>query len=73
MAKTYKVIMRQVLFAVGEFEAESEEKAIKLASNHLDPEEIEDNFFDVLKVTDENGNVELVEDEYFNKVYGTEV
>lgn len=72
MAKTYRVIMRQVLFDIGVFEAESEEEAIDIASNHLDPEEIEDNFFDVLQITDENGNVVKGVDEYFNKVYGKE-
>ena len=59
MAKTYKVLMRQILFDIADFEAESEEEAIEMAKKELDPEEIEDNLYSVIEITDENGNVEI--------------
>lgn len=59
MAKTYKVLMRQILFDIADFEAESEEEAIEMAKKELDPEEIEDNLYSVIEIIDENGNVEI--------------
>lgn len=59
MAKTYKILMRQILFDIADFEAENEEEAIEMAKKELDPEEIEDNLYSVIEITDENGNVEI--------------
>jgi len=59
MAKTYKILMRQILFDVGEFEAETEEDALEMAANELDPNDVEDNLYWVTEIIDENGNIEI--------------